>query len=112
MNTELSKKTKLIIAKYILDDCYWGNTALTPQEIIEKINDYTFAKRIFNAILQSSTFMIRDLAIFDDEIRKKLILEKSKNLGSFNKQYLKRRIDSLINLYIDSSYTTRKRVWN
>ncbi len=110
--SELSKQSKLVIAKHILKDCYWGNTALTPQEIVDKINDYTFAKRIFNAILQSSTFMMRDLAIFDKKLLKEFILDKSKNLGNFNKQYLKKRLDSLINLYIDSSYTTRKRVWN
>ncbi len=110
--SKLSQNSKLLIAKHILKDCYWGNTALTPQEIVERINEEMFAKRIFNAILQSSTFMMRDLAIFDKELLKKLILDKSKNLGNFNKQYLKKRLDSLINLYIDSSYTTRKRVWN
>ncbi len=110
--SKLSKKSKLIIAKHIIKDCYWGNTTLTPQKVVDKIDNRIFAKRIFNAILQSSTFMMRDLAIIDKELLKELILEKSKNLGNFNKQYLKKRLDSLINLYIDGSYSTRKRVWN
>ncbi len=110
--SQLSENSKLIIAKHILKDCYWGNTSLTPQEIVDRINEPIFAKRIFNAILQNSSFMIIDLALFDKKLLKKLILEKSKNLGNFNKQYLKRRLNSLINLYIDSSYSARKRVWN
>ncbi len=112
VNQILSKKSKISIAKFILKECYWGNTNLTPQEIADNIHDPIFAKKIFNAILQNSSFMIRDLAIIDEKLLKKFIIEKSKNLGNFNKIYLKRRLDSLINLYIDGSYCTRIRVWN
>ncbi|WP_297576584.1 hypothetical protein [uncultured Campylobacter sp.] len=102
------------IANHILKTCYWGNMNITPEELLKDIDDKDFARMIFSAIFQNSISLLIDLSIIKDEYVVEFIKEKETKLksGSFNYRFLKRRLDCLINLYIDNSHDIRARNWN
>nr|MBP3725479.1 hypothetical protein [Campylobacter sp.] len=103
--------TNLKIAQNILKTCFWGNTNYTPEYILEKISNKNFARQIFSAIFQNSTFMSRDLSIIKREYVVEFIKEQEKKMPKFNQRYFRLRLDALINTYIDSSYELRDRKW-
>ena len=102
------------IANNILKTCYWGNINLTPESLLKEIDNKDFARMIFSAIFQNSTSLLIDLSIIKDEYIVEFIKEKEIKLKTsrFNHRFLKRRLDCLINLYIDNSHDIRARNWN
>lgn len=108
------EKTKLEIAENILKNCYWGNTNMTPEYIVENIKkDESLVKQIFSAIFQNSLTMIEDLKIIDDEnIIKELIISQNQRLGHFKRDYYEKRIDYLIEYYKIENTGIRKKLEN
>ncbi|EOL9059300.1 hypothetical protein ACSSHZ_001715 [Campylobacter jejuni] len=107
------EKTKLEIAENILKNCYWGNTNMTPEYIVENIKNKDFAQRIFSAIFQNSLTMIEDLKIIDDQnLIKELIISQNQRLGHFKRDYYEKRIDYLIEYYKIENAGIRKKLEN
>ncbi|EOH2101413.1 hypothetical protein ACLQ0S_001621 [Campylobacter jejuni] len=108
------EKTKLEIAENILKNCYWGNTNMTPEYIVENIKkDESLVKQIFSAIFQNSLTMIEDLKIIDDQnLIKELIISQNKRLGHFKRDYYEKRIDYLIEYYKIENAGIRKKLEN
>lgn len=107
------EKTKLEMAENILKNCYWGNTNMTPEYIVENIKkDESLVKQIFSAIFQNSLTMIEDLKIIDDEnIIKELIISQNQRLGHFKRDYYEKRIDQLINHYGVKNAGKRRKIY-
>lgn len=97
------------IAQRILKECFWGNTNLTPSEILERINDYNFAKWIFSAIFENSKNMTLMLSIIKKEWVKEFI--KARKIGRFKQDYFQERLDALICIYLDRTHQIKGRVW-
>lgn len=93
-------KTNIQIIQNILNHCYWGNTNMTAEFIVDNIaSDKYLAKQIFSAIFQSSQTMIEDLSIIKEEWIKEFIVEQNQKLGYFKGFYLEPRLDELIKYY-------------
>lgn len=90
---------KLEIAGHILKHCFWGNTALTPQDIIKNIDKKDFARNMFSAIFQNSPDMLKDLSLIKREFVMEFIISQNQRLGYFKRDYLEPRIDFLIKHY-------------
>lgn len=95
------KKSKIEIAKHILENCFWGNTTMTPDFIVNNINqNKQLAQQIFSAIFQNSPTMLEDLNIIDDqEMIKEFIISQNQRLGHFKRDFLETRLDELIKYY-------------
>lgn len=95
-----SKEEKLKIAENILKTCYWGNTTMTPEYIVENIeNDKELGKQLFSAIFQSSYEMYYNLGIMKEEWVKEFIIDQNQRLGTYKREFLEARMDDLIKHY-------------
>ncbi|WP_232000194.1 hypothetical protein [Helicobacter cinaedi] len=104
-------KTQIQIAQNILNHCYWGNTNMTAEFIVENIKNKEFAKRIFSAIFQSSQAMIEDLRIIKEEWVREFIVEQNQKLGYFKRFYLEPRLDRLIQYYGITNAGKRREIY-
>lgn len=105
----MQKAQKLEIAKDILEHCYWGNTAFTPQDIINCCQDKKTAKMIFSAIFQNSRCMYEHLKL----VRKEWIIEfiQEQQIPSIKCKYFKKRKDLLIAFFIDPNHKVEGLEW-
>lgn len=93
-------QTKTQIAKNILKNCFWDNTNLDIDFILNNIKtNKNLAKQIFSAIFQNSQTMIEDLSIIDEQWTKEFIIEQNQKLGYYKRFYLEERLDELIAHY-------------
>lgn len=93
-------QTKAKIAENILTNCFWGNTNLDIDFILNNIKtNKNLAKQIFSAIFQNSQTMIEDLSIIDEQWTKEFIIEQNQKLGYYKRFYLEARLDELIAHY-------------
>lgn len=91
--------SKIEIAEHILNHCYWKNTTLTPQKIVDNIDKKDFARDIFSAIFQNSQDMLKDLSLIKKDYVIEFIISQNQRLGHFNRFYLEERLDFLIKHY-------------
>lgn len=105
----MDKALKLKIAEDILRECTWGNTRLTPQNIVELCEDKIGCKIIFSKIFHNSRSMYEHLRL----IKREWVIELIKNqkIGKFNEEYLKHRKDLLIFFFIDSNHKVEGLSW-
>lgn len=101
MKAVISKEQKLKIAEQILKTCYWGNTSMTPQYIVDNINDKEFARGIFSSVLYNSPYVCKHLQIFKLEYLQVFIKEYSMRYKpAFKADFLNRRLKALMSLYV------------
>lgn len=105
----ISQQQKLYIAKDILNECTWGNTRLTPNDVIKFCEDRNDCKIIFSKIFQSSRSMYEHLRLIKREWVIELI--NKQQVPRFNHQYFKKRKDILIKLFIDSNHKVEGLEW-
>ena len=90
----------LNIAEQILKTCYWGNVSMTPQYIIDNIDDVEFARGVFGVVLYNSPYICKHLQIFNPQHLQMFIKEYSARYKpSFKAEFLNRRLKALVNLY-------------
>lgn len=95
-----TKEENLKIAEQILNTCYWGNVDMTPQYIIDNINNIEFAKGIFSSVLYNSPYVCKHLQIFKLEYLQMFIAKYAKrHKPAYKAEFLNRRLNALISLY-------------
>lgn len=96
----INERSALDIAQSILKTCYWGNTSLTPQIILEKINDKAFAKAIFSSVIYNSPYVCEHFKIFKLEYIQEFIREyRERKITGIKAEFLKKRLTILSSLY-------------
>lgn len=107
---DISPQAKLDIANDILKECTWGNTTLTPQDIISLCENKEHCKIVFSKIFQSSRSMYEHLRL----IKKEWIIEfiNEQKISKFNEEYFTQRKDLLIYFFIDSTHKVKGLEWD
>lgn len=99
---EMSYEEKLTIASDLLRHCYWGNTNLTAQSIVDRISDEEFARGIFSSVLYNSPLICKHLQLFSPEFIERFIKEYiKKHKPAFKRDFLNRRLEALTCIYLE-----------
>jgi hypothetical protein len=98
------------LEQMILDECFWeytfGEEDIRAMAHSHDPREQTF---LFGKILENATHLLRSMRIFDDADRVRLI--EAYTVGTFNRDFLTRRIQMLRFYYLDQPLEINELKW-